>query len=336
MTAITGYAGNDYDIAIALQSAQGVAASASQYRFPVTGGGLPVIKDTNPIEETTAQRLLADDYVAGVRAEGGPQLVARPNIAALLLYGAMGAKAVAGAGDPYTHTMTLAARLPYFTVWTRMADGLFTKIIDAKIGSLTLASAANGLLTMTANFIGIDPRHAAAAEVTASYEAAGTAFVHADGQGALQVEGAAVATMESVELTIDNGVAAHTGDSVTPYAALEARQNIMINAQQLVTDFDLWKRYLYGSDSPSDGDAPSRTVLELTGGIDFKWTRPGSPERSIQVQAPRVIPVPASIEPNVNGDPLKYSVEYRVRKHASLSSLTAKVKNGVASYPAAS
>src|SRR4051794_34183441 len=127
--AVDYFAGNEYDIGIALQSAQGVAASASQRRFYVTAGGVNVVKDTTPIEETTAQRLLNDDFVAGVRAEGGPQLVARPNIAALLLYGAMGAKAVAGSADPWTHTITLAARLPYFTLWTRLGDavdGLFT------------------------------------------------------------------------------------------------------------------------------------------------------------------------------------------------------------------
>jgi hypothetical protein len=176
--AVDYFAGNDYDIGIALQSAQGVAADDSQFRTFVTAGGVMPVKDTSPIEETSDERLLTDDYVSGVRAEGGPQIVVRPNIIGLLLYGAMGAKAVAGVGDPYSHTITLAKRLPYFTVWTRLGDsvdGLFTKIVDCKIGSLSLASSANGLLMATVNFLGTSPAHAAAAEATATIEAAGTA-----------------------------------------------------------------------------------------------------------------------------------------------------------------
>jgi hypothetical protein len=334
---VTSFAGNDYDIGLALQTAQGAAATVSQFRTHVTGGGVNPVKETNPIEETTSDRILADDYVAGIRAEGAPQIIARPKIAGLLLYGAMGAKAVTGVADPYSHTMTLAQNLPYFTLWTRLADaadGYFTKIVDAKVTQLVISSAANGLITLTPTFIGIDPRHLEVVEATASIEAAGTAFLHADGQGALEIEGAPVATIESSELTIDNGGTAHTGDSVSPYAVLEGRQTITWKVTQLVEDFDLWRRYLYGTDAPSDGDAPSRNVLELTGGLDFTWARPGAPARSIQIQAPRVVAVPETIAANVNGDPLKYSVEYRVRKHATLSSLTAIVKNGVATYAA--
>lgn len=337
--AVDYFAGNDYDIGIALQSAQGVAADDSQFRTFVTAGGVMPVKDTAPIEETSDERLLTDDYVSGVRAEGGPQIVVRPKIIGLLLYGAMGTKAVSGSGDPYTHTITLAKRLPYFTVWTRLGDsvdGLFTKIVDCKIASLSLASSANGLLMATVNFLGTSPAHAAAAEATASIEAAGTAFLHADGSGALKIETVSVATIEQQELTIDNGAALQTGDSVEGYAVTEARQNITWATTMLVQDFDLWRRYLYGTDAPSDGDSPSRDVLELTGGLDFKWTRPGSPERSIHITAPRVLAVPATVEPNVNGDPLKYSVEHRVRRANSGSSLTAVVKNGLASYPAAS
>lgn len=337
--AVDYFAGNDYDIGIALQSAQGVAADDSQFRTFITAGGFGPVKESTPIEETTDERILSDDYVSGVRSEGGPQIVVRPKIIGLLLYAAMGTKAVAGAGDPYTHTITIAKRLPYLTVWTRLGDdvdGLFTKHIDCKVASLNLESAANGLLMATVNLIGVSPRHADAAEATAAIEAAGTAFLHADGSGALQIESTPVATIENQSVLIDNGVALQVGDSVEAYAATEARQTITITTTQLVQNFDLWRRYVYGNASPTDGDAPSRDVLELTGGIDFKWTRPGSPERSIQIQAPRVLAAPATVDPNVNGDPLKYTVTHNVRRPASGSALTAIVKNGVASYPAAS
>lgn len=333
------FPGNQYDIAIALQSAQGVAATDSQFRSFVAAGGLNPIKESTPIEETSDDRLLSDDYVSGVRGEGGPQLIARPNILGLLLYGALGAKDVAGVGDPYTHTFTEAERLPYFTCWSRLGDdvdGMFTKYIDCKIGQLVLESAANGLLMVTPTILGLSPRHADAAEATADIEAAGTAFLHADGSGALKVETVADVTVESQTLTINNTATNQTGDSVEGYAITEGRLDITHDITVLAQDFDLLRRYIYGSASPADGAAPDRNVLRLTGGIDFKWTIPGTPERSLRIQEPTVVAVPNAIDPNVNGDALKRTFQTRLRRPTSGAAITATLKNGHASYPAAS
>jgi hypothetical protein len=234
--------------------------------------------------------------------------------------------------------MTLAKRLPFFTLWTRLADsvdGMFTKHIDVKIASLVLESSANGLLMVTANFLGPSFRHAAAAEATATVETT-PSFLHADGSGALKIESAAVATIEQQTLTIDNGAALQSGDSVEGYLVTEARQTITWATTMLVQDFDLIRRYLYATDAPSNGASPSRDGPAPDRRPRLQVDDPGSPERSIRIQAPTVTAVPATIEPNVNGDPLKYSVEHRVRRPDSGSGLTATFKNGLASYPAAS
>jgi hypothetical protein len=247
--AVDYFAGNDYDIGIALQSAQGVAADASQFRTFVTAGGVMPVKDTSPIEETTDERLLTDDYVAGVRAEGGPAARRPPEhhpAAALRGHGREGGRGRRRSVHAHDHARQAAAVLHGLDPPRRLRRRPVHEDRRRKIGSLSLASSANGLLMATPTS-SAPARPRGAAEATASIEAAGTAFLHADGSGALKIETVAVATIEQQELTIDNGAALQTGDSVEGYAVTEARQTITWATTMLVQDFDLWRRYLYGT-----------------------------------------------------------------------------------------
>lgn len=332
---VSSIAGNQADVALALQTAQGVASAAAQHRMFLTAGGLAAVKETGDIEETTASRLRSSSYVKKVQASGAPSCVARPNFLGLLLYGAMGAKSVSGAG-PYVHVFTLASVLPYLTAWRRLgpeaAGGLYEKFVDCKIGQLVLASSAGGLLIVTPTILGLGPSFLAAAMTAVAPETT-NAFLHADGEGTLKVDGAAVASIESSEWSIGNGAVSQQGDAVTPYAITEGLLDVTVKTTQLVTDFGLWNQYIYGTATPSGGAVPSRNVYELAAGLDFKWTRPAA-AGTLQMVAPRVQVVPDTLTPNVNGDPLKMSVTYKVYQPASGSGLTATLTNGQTSYPA--
>lgn len=337
---VTPIAGNQADIGVALQAAAGTPAAAPQHRFYLTGGGFGSVKDHAMVEETADKRLLSDSYVTTIKGEGSPQAVARPSFLGLLLYAAMGAKAVAGAGDPYTHTFTLAATLPYLTVWSRLgptaSGGRYERFTDCKVGSLVLSSAAAGLLQVTVGLVGVQPSFRSAAEVGVNPEI-GSLFLHADGSGALKVETVAVTTTEAWELSIDNGGGLLQGDDITGYAVSEGRQTIKATTTELIQDWALWNRMMYGSATPANNDEPVRTILELGGapaGLDFKFTQPGSPERSLAATATKVQVSIDGVEPNVNGDPLKRKVNYEILQPSSGSGLTVALQNAVASYPA--
>lgn len=337
---VTPIAGNQADIAIALQSAQGAAAAASQFRMYLTGGGVGVDKVTQDIEETTADRLRSEAFVSRASMAGAPAMVVRPSFVGLLLYAALGAKAVTGVADPWTHTFTPASTLPYLTIWRRIgpsaAGGLYEKFVDCKVAQLVFNSQAGGLLLVTATFMGINAQSKTAAEVTVTVETTNS-FIHADGVGALKIEGVAVASVEQFGLTINNNAVLQQGDSVAGYAITEAMLAIEASTTHLVEDFGLWNRFVYGSATPADGTGPSRNILELAGapaGLDFKWTRPGAPARSLEFLLPRVEAIPATIEPNVNGEPLKYSTTYRVKKPAAGAGISAILVNGVSAYAA--
>jgi hypothetical protein len=340
----TPIAGNQADLGLALQSAQGVVIAAAQQRIPLTAGALVGRKDVNDVAETTAARLPSDSYVSQVRGDGGPAFWVRDNAIGLVLYAALGAKAVSGAGDPWTHTFTLASILPYLTAWQRVgavaSGGRYEKFVDCKITQLVLASTAGGMLTATATIVGLSPKFKTAAEVSVAMES-GAGYVHGHGAGGLKVEGAALTTIEDITVTVNNGGGIQQGDAITGYAVAEGLLGITIATTELVEDFALWNRFMYGTATPSDLAVPVTTILEGVGspaGIDFKWTRvaasPG-PERSLEILAPRVQIVPTPTEPNVDGSPLKRQMTYKAVQPASGSGLTAKLLNGLASYPVA-
>lgn len=330
-------AGNIADLAIALQPAKGTPATASSHRVYLAGGGVAAVKETADVEESSAGRLRNETFVTVVRANGTPAVVVRPNAIGMFLYGVMGAKAVTGASDPYTHTFTLANTQPWFTVWRMLGGSLFEQFVDCKISTLTIRSAAAGLIMAEIGILGLSPSSQAAAEASVPVETAG-AFLHADGEGALLYEGVAAARISSFVLTIDAGMVHQQGPAVTGYDVTEGMHSITIETEEAVADFGTYNRYVYGAASPADGAVPSRSALELGGapaGIDFKFTRPGAPERSLEFLAPRVqVTGVSGIESNTSGEPIRSTSTHRVLQPAAGSGLTAKLKNSVVSYVA--
>lgn len=332
-----GFPGNDADIAIAIQAAKGTPSVVSSQRLWLLGGTVEGDKAVNDVEETSAGRLRNTAYVGAASGAGTPSFAVRPITIGLLMYLAMGAKAVSGAGDPWTHTMTLASTLPWCTIWRRLANGLFERFADAKVNTLALRSEAGGILAAEVGFMALSPAHKTAAEATATPEADSAVFVHGDGVGALLYESVAAAEVRRASLSINNNLALQQGDAITPFDLVEQVQDITLETEHTIVNFELYKRWLYGSAAPADNATPSRTVLELAAtGIDFKWTRPGgAPERSLRVQAPRVqVQKPTGHEPNASGAPIVETRTHKVYKPAAGSGLTAIILNGQSSYAA--
>lgn len=333
-------AGNQADIGLAIQSAKGTPATAAAFRTYLTGGGLAPVRTIEDVAETTAGRLRNDSFVAMIGGEiGSPAFAIRPNIIGIALYAAMGAKAVTGASDPYTHTFTLSAFQPYVTAWMRLgalaSGGLYSKFSDAKVTNLTISSTAGGIMTATMGLVAAGIQSKSAAETTVAVET-GATFLHAHGSGALKVEGTAVSTIESFELSIGLGSNAIQGDSVTPAEVTEGLQDITITTTELIQDFALFNRMVYGTASPTDGAVPVASPLELGGapaGIDFLFTMPGSPTRSLEFLAPRLqVNIPPT-DPNTDATALRRTVTYKVyQPTGGVSGLTAKLKNGTATY----
>jgi Phage tail tube protein len=335
-------AGNLFDIGIALQSAKGVTVTDAnvQYRFPVTGGGLSADKVINPIDETAQGRVRNTSFVAAVNVDGAPSIAARPEIMGLLLYGYFGTKAVTGAADPFTHTFTLADNQPYFTMWKRQGSatsgGDYEKYRDCKIVSMDIASSAEGIVIATPTIMGLRVTSAAAAAVAVPVTAGSVVFAHHHGEGVMLLEGAAVSSMTDITVHLGAEATRVRGTSIYGSDIAEQMRDITIDATQLV-DWQLRRRIMYGTATPTDGAVPSSAVLELGApGLDFQYLIPGTPERSLRFTATRTQVSADPVDPNATGEPLMMDVHYAAYQPAGGSSaLTAVLKNGVAAYTAA-
>jgi hypothetical protein len=250
----------------------------------------------------------------------------------LLLYGAMGAKSVSGAG-PYIHEFTLATSQPYLTFWRNLGGLIFEQFPDAKINSLTLTSQEGGPLMVQFSVLGQRAVFLTADALTSPAAETTHPFLHYDTAGALLVENANVSSISSITLTMNFGAAIQPGNLVTGVAVSEGMVDITLQTSQLVHNRSLWNRLHYGSATPSNLAPQTTTPIELGGspaGIDFLWTRGTN---SLQIEASRLqIMDITELAPGTGNDPLRMGVQYKVYKPASGSGLTATLTNSTATY----
>jgi hypothetical protein len=333
-------AGNIADIAYAVQTAQGSPATPPTVRSPVTGGGLGPNRSVIDIEETTDSRLRNRSVVAYVDVAGSPEIACRADDIGAWLFGALGSEGVGGVGDPFTHVIVNAGSLPYMTFWRSLGGLIWEEFDDCKIQQLVITSETGQPMKAVATVIGLNPVYhdeAGYASVVAIDFTDEDPFMHYDGSGVFLVDGAPVSCIEKIVLTINNNSAIQRGDSLGGCAITEGMLDITAELTHSIEDADLYNAFHYGDASPTDGDGPSTTPLELAAGFDFSWIRPGSPTRSLEIEAPRVtLQTLAGYEPNTNGDPLKDTQTYKVYQPSVGNGITATVLNGQGPYSPAS
>jgi hypothetical protein len=326
-----------HGLAIAKQASEGTAATTAAFQTPVNAGTINPVRTNAPLEETGPDRLRSIMYAQDAGVGGQPTIYPRPRLLALLLYLTLGAKSSdATDTDAVIHTLTLANTQPYFTAWRMLGDLLYERFVDNKIRQLVLTSEAGRPLSAQWTVEGKAPESITEAAYDTAVGAAplenGRPFYHYDGEGAFEVDGAPVATIRRVVITINNNSSRWQGDALLAEDVTEGRLDITIETQQRITDVALWNTYHYGDPTPTLGARPSPEVVELAGGIDFKWTAvdatPG-PERSAQITAPRLqIASLGGYEPSsTSNDPLVATVTYGVLSPDSGSGLTAVVLN---------
>lgn len=328
-------AANIANVAWAIQGSKGSPASSSTHRIYLAGGDQPhseTVKED--FEETTGGQMRSDSYISQVSVAGAPEMFVMSDMIGSLLYAVLGAKAVSGASDPYTHTFTASTSLPYLTFWRMLANSLFEKFADCKVVGLRIHGESGKPLRVTPRILGLSPSFLTAAEATATIEITNR-FLHYDGSGALLVEGSAISSISSFDIDIDRGGALQPGDSLTPFDVTESLFGITVTTDQLVSDMALWNRMHYGSASPSNAAVPTSAPLELAGspaGLEWTWTRVAS-TRTLKIAIPRVQVEPFDQQPTTGADPLRRQVTYKAfAPSGGGSPLTATLKNGKSSY----
>ncbi len=323
------------ELGLALQSARGSPAAAAVRRVYLTGGTLPAaLKPLQADRSVSTTRVALGPVHDRIAAQGSPAFVVRPASIGMILYAALGAKAVSGASDPWTHTLTLGTSLPYLTLWRWSAGVLSERLADVRVARLTLSGASGRPLQATVDLVGGSAASRSAQETGGSVETT-DAFLFRHGTGALKIEGAAVSSISDFTLTVATGVTV-IQTLAGPLAMLDGPATITLQAEQELVDAALWNRLVYGSATPTNLTAATLTPLELAGspaGIEFTFTEQASPERSLKLALPRVaVSPPDGFVPDPSYRQPRLTVVYTAFKPASGSPITATLKNAVSSY----
>lgn len=140
--------------AIGKQSAKGAVAASFYFLKHLDGSGFEVEKEVQRIREGGDGQEPGLTFVSFVKADGQMVAMCRPNIAARIYGGAIGAPAQASAviASLARYTFTPQASLPYFTIEQRMSDEM-ERIHDAVMTGFTLEGEAGQPLKLTANFL---------------------------------------------------------------------------------------------------------------------------------------------------------------------------------------
>lgn len=190
---------NAYNLQIAKQTARGIYPANPTHFYQMSGPGLSS-KPTIDRLSIAAGRVWGANAkrVGYVECGGQPQVTAQSKGLGLLLYGALGAKGVAGGGDPYTHTFTPATTpygFPYFTIW-QYWDNEWHQFRDCQIAALDITcSVAQRWMLVQPTIVGLAKRKYVAAPTPATEEtdnihwldAAGYHYILGDATNALHI-----------------------------------------------------------------------------------------------------------------------------------------------------
>jgi hypothetical protein len=326
-------AGNQYNVRFNFQTAQGTPMATSAYGAQLSGpGSIAGMGENAYFEETTGAQMRSDVYAVERHVAGSAPFLVRPKTAAGLLFAVLGTDTPTGAGDPWTHVITHNPSQPWMTWWAHLAGADYEELSDVKISQLVISGESNAPLQMTATFEGLRSRNQTAAETTAAVEV-GDAMVFYDGDGALKLEGTAVASIGSFTCTINRNSTRVYGDGLAPIDVSEGLFTVEWQIGRLWASDDLRKRVLYGTADPANDAEVVSSVLSLAGspaGIEFKFTMATGPERSLKLACPTVVVDPFVTQPNTDGSPLREELNLRAIDNGADEPITATVLNSMA------
>jgi hypothetical protein len=314
----------------AKQTVQGTGAAPSRFFVLRRQAFLP----SQEIAEfrTGGQRDLSIFVKEKFLYAGAFQTFLYANEGGALLAWAMGADALSGVADPYTHTLTLADNLPYQTYEAAFYEtSIIDRVIDSKIAKLLIEAEATKEVMLTANLLGSSVAVQASAATPTFSNGAGEGpmtFYH----GAMTLTGPSDAAtlqgqIQKFSIEIDHDSSPEYGSSLSPIAIVEQGRKVTFKMTAIYTFDPLHRLTHYGS---STGSAVSEIVA--TGSFAVTLTSqaasPG-PERSVLLSCPLLKWTMSKPEFDADGKLGKIEAEATAYRSGATMPLSAVVKNGV-------
>lgn len=314
-------------IGVSKQTAKGSPAAGATYGLGVRGGSifrLDLEQESDAI--TFASRISPDENRLAVNP--GASFLTRlwPRSSGLLLYGALGAIGTTGVG-PYTHTITPAADLPYFTVFSAL-DTEYHKVADCKVDSLTISWTERSPLEIELSMMGITETLYTATWLPPTNDESGQPRFSPPG-GVFQIHGRsgspAEAAITAGRITIANGlVGIPLSKAIRPDDVFPAEQVIDCAFTLMPASTLEWRRALTDADAGT-----SAAGVAVYGSFSEKFTIDAS--NDLTLAATRVAFTGEYPDADPAGGPAELELVGRVKKPAG-DAFTATLINSVATY----
>jgi hypothetical protein len=315
---MAGIRGNQAEFRLGKQTAKGTPVSAYQDDLFFTGGSLEPTRDLDQLAETDSNRHEGENFVQQTSAGGTPECYVRDASIHHILQSATGTLVTSGSTN-FTHTLSLANTLPYYTFGRSLGGILFQRFDDCKVNELTISADTASPLTASIDFIGRSATRLAA-DTTPTVPAVATVAPFTFNEATVTLSGGATSLVSSFEMTITNSVTRQQTDDSIPYDIVEGKREITFGWDFIFEDMNEYNSFHTGSTS---GTTQSNSVY--TTGIDFTFSH--GVNNSLQLASTKVAIEEFPVEPDPGGDPIVVPVRAR---HQRSGTFTAVVKNQAA------
>lgn len=319
---MAGLKGNVAWFALAKQSGKGSVPAAATDLLAYSGGSGGPTRQIDQLSETDATRNQGVSYVQQTAVEGSPECYVRDSNMHHVLEAVLGTKVTSGATN-FTHTLTPATSLSYYTFWRMLGGVLWEQHNDCMVNEVTISADAGSPLTASVNYTGrsstrltSDPSGSWAG-VSLSQ---GTVYNYND--AAVTLAGGATALVGSFECTITNNVTLQQTDDSVPYDVVPGQFQVTLAFDLIFETLDEYNRFHTGSIS---GTAQSPAIATTT--ANFTFTKGAN--NSVNFDFPSIAYEEFPVDPDPGGAPVVASVRARAQRSGS-PFLTAVVKNQVA------
>lgn len=275
-------------VGIGKQSAKGTGVAPTlfaAYVGQITFGHNPAVR---PIHDAGGGEVIARQVRDIVQPQIQFGMPLRPSAAAQLAAYFLGADSVAGAADPYTHTITSAIAQVWLSLERNQADEVIERLVDAYLTEMVLNiakrdSGPESMMVVTAGALNAEYQAGATVE---SYETL-RPFLRSDATWI--VDGSAATNVQEATFTFrwvtDEAIMA---DSVVRNNAVRLHLEADIELVQLfetAAEGDAYRATHYQTPT---GTSPGETVYRGDLTVDFKYTDQAADDREFKVEFPTV------------------------------------------------
>ena len=327
-----GLRGNDALLGFKKQTAkESPATTASAYDVvPFSGGSIGPVRSVENLSETDSSRDQGVAYVQNFSVEGTPEIYVRDSNIHHVLEAVLGTISTATAGSDYTHTLTPAQTLQYYTFYREIGDTLYERFEDCKVSEVTVSAEAGQPLTASLNIMGRNAVRLTAQPASLATPASGAVYnfneatVTFDSSYANIIAGTATATAKvaSFEVTISNNVSMQQTDDAKPHDVVEGLREVSLGYTLIFDSLTDYNNFNYGSGS---GTAQSSTLSTSAARFAFSKTA----ANAVQFDFPSIAFQEFPVEPDPGGDPITVDVR-AVAQRNSDGVIKCDVKNQVA------